>query len=394
MSIYIQLSFIFNNLKHSFMKKSLLISCLALAASSIFAQSEILRSIVPDDEHEYDIFTYDENNRYIRHDHDDVYGYIYFDSLTYNALGQIEEDATYQDLDYSGNYILVTKCLYGYDEQGNLAWRDNYNSFGSAELTQSAHIFWTYDEQGRKLSENQCWADDPENPFMTIVYTYNEAGQLISATESMVDFWDPSVFEEVGVTEYTYDEQGRLASDAYSYINWGSKELASTEYYTYDELGNIVESVLKYPSGSIDNRHEFDYDTTVSAKDVIYPLSNEFKVGYNFGLVSKRLEERVYKTDQDNGNLELAYVSSYNYATAAVGIRSIIAGNSVFFNADTKVLNVGGDCMVRVFNMNGHVALSTTARGTANLSSLAPGVYIASVKAAGHEASYTKFVVR
>lgn len=377
------------------MTKSLLLSCLALVATTSLAQSQRLVSIVPDDEHEYDVFSYDEQNRYQRHDHEDVYGYLYYDTLTYNALGQIEEDATYQDLDYSGNYVLVTKCKYGYDEQGNLAWRDNYNSFGSAELTQSAHIYWTYDEQGRKLSENQCWADDPENPFMVIEYAYNEAGQLVKATESMVDFWDPSAFEEVGMTEYTYDEKGRLASDAYSYINWGEKELSSTEYYTYDDDNNLIESKLQYPSGSIDNRHEFDYDTTVPASEVIYPQSNEFKVAYNFGLASKRLAERVFKTNQDNGELELAYINNYAYGEAVVGLQAIGgASQAIYFDAEAKVLNVGGDCMVRVFGINGQVAWSGSVRGAADLKSLAPGVYVAGVKAAGQQAGYAKFVVR
>ena len=29
----------------------------------------------------------------------------------------------------------MAKCTYGYDKNGNVEWRDNYNSFGSDELS-------------------------------------------------------------------------------------------------------------------------------------------------------------------------------------------------------------------------------------------------------------------
>ena len=188
------------------MKKTLLLlGAAALFSSAASAQSTRLASIYSNDEYEFTLFGYDDQGRFNRVERHDYNGSIYYDSLVFNDKSQIEVDYAFQNRDNDEGYKLMAKCTYGYDKNGNVEWRDNYNSFGSDGLSQSAHIVYTYDAKNRMTRQAQYWANDYENPFAIITYTYNELGQHITTVESYSDFFDPSVFTEANKNVYEYN---------------------------------------------------------------------------------------------------------------------------------------------------------------------------------------------
>ena len=208
------------------MKKTLLLlGAAALFSSAASAQSTRLASIYSNDGYEFTLFGYDDQGRFNRVERHDYNGSIYYDSLVFNDKSQIEVDYAFQNRDNDEGYKLMAKCTYGYDKNGNVEWRDNYNSFGSDELSQSAHIVYTYDAKNRMTRHAQYCANDYENPFAIITYTYNELGQHITTVESYSDFFDPSVFTEANKNVYEYNAKGQITNIKRYSVNEGRLSL-------------------------------------------------------------------------------------------------------------------------------------------------------------------------
>lgn len=385
------------------MKKSLLLLCGTCFVAAASAQTQKLVSIIADDEMESETFTYDDENRLVSYLHLEDFGdgINYLETYTYNELGQIVEDATQQDMGESNNpadWRLVTKCTYTYNAQGLLATRDNFNSFGGA-LEQSAHIWYDYDAQGRLIKESQAWAYKPDSPFMIVEYNYDEQGRLLSTIESSEDWYNPGSFEESGMLENTYNEQGLLASSKYYYLGFGDPWLAENNVYTYDEAGNIIQGETLTASGDLKSRSVYTYDTSVPASDLILPETHEFELHHSFGINNMRTSEEVWMGNDWEDEPVLAYTLVYGYEqTTTVGLRHVAETAGMTFDADSKTLTVlsgRGAASVRVMNQSGQtIMIANTQQGRADLSSLAAGIYVVSVKCPGMAAQHQKLVIR
>ena len=88
--------------------------------------------------------------------------------------------------------------------------------------------------KNRMTRQAQYWANDYENPFAIITYTYNELGQHITTVESYSDFFDPSVFTEANKNVYEYNAKGQITNIKRYSVNEGQYELANTEEFDYD----------------------------------------------------------------------------------------------------------------------------------------------------------------
>lgn len=380
------------------MKKLLLLFSVALlSTATASAQSSRLKSITSSDDYIHFEYTYDDKGRFSKVYREDFGGTTYNDTLCYNAKSQIEFDITYQYFEDDDKFKLVSKCCYGYDDNGNVAWRDNYNSFGGSELSQSAHITYDYDADNHMIKQSQYWSFDLDNPFAIIEYTYNEAGQHVSTSEKYADFYNPSSFEKSGKTEYTYNDLGQLVNVKYYSIYQGETTLNNTEEYDYDELGNVKEH-RSVAANHVTAKNVYRYDADVPASEVLYPVSNEYNIGLTFELNNKLTEEDVYADANNDGGDDVvyAYTNTYSYEPCGTADVSWVKGHAPFVDVNGKVLNLGGDsnCSVWVYGQGGKLVLSLNAHGTADLSALPAGIYIAKVKEFNGEASYHKFLIK
>lgn len=95
----------------------------------------------------------------------------------------------------------------------------------------------------------------------------------------------------------------------------------------------------------------------------------------------------------------LAYTLVYGYEqTTTVGLRHVTETAGMTFDAASKTLTVlsgRGAASVRVMNQSGQtVMIANTQQGRADLSSLAAGIYVVSVKCPGMAAQHQKLVIR
>lgn len=377
------------------MKKNLLaLGMAAFLCSSASAQSYRLCTIASDDDIEVEHFAYDDKGRFNRVHHEDQQ-IVYYDTLAYNDKNQIEVDYAYQDRQRDGNYAITSKCCYGYDEAGNMAWRDNYNSYGG-ELTQSARITYEY-AKGHLVCQRQYWAFDLDNPFAVIDYVYNDAWQLTAHYVKYADFFDPSAFEESSKAEYEYDQQGQLVKLSFYNVDEGEYVLANTEEYDYDALGNVTEVRSRTDHG-VNSRNVFHYDTSVDGSQILYPGSHEYNIGLTLGLKSKLTAQDVYikDADDDTGEPVFAYTRHYSYEPCGTSKVATLASREDWVDARAKVVHLGSDapCTVSVYGRDGKLVLSLNARGTADLSTLPAGMYIVSVRGLGGAASHHKVVLQ
>lgn len=380
------------------MKKTLLLlGAAALFSSAASAQSTRLASIYSNDEYEFTLFGYDDQGRFNRVERHDYNGSIYYDSLVFNDKSQIEVDYAFQNRDNDEGYKLMAKCTYGYDKNGNVEWRDNYNSFGSDELSQSAHIVYTYDAKNRMTRQAQYWANDYENPFAIITYTYNELGQHITTVESYSDFFDPSVFTEANKNVYEYNAKGQITNIKRYSVNEGQYELANTEEFDYDDLGNVTEDRIVV-SSRIVAKNVYRYNTSVDASDIYYPASHEYNIGRTFGVNSQLEEEDIY-ADADDDDVDeaiYAYTLIYHYEANDPNKVEQVTSTKAYVDANAKEIHFGGDvtCVVSIYGQDGKLVLNTSARGKADLSTLPAGMYIARVQGVGTVPSFHKFVIK
>lgn len=368
-----------------------------LASVSVSAQSCRLKSVTSSDDYIHLAYSYDANGRFSRIHRDELGGTTYYDTLYYNAKDQIDSDLTYQYFNDDDAYRLVSKCCYGYDDNGNVVWRDNYNSLGGTELQQSAHIVYTYDDANHMLKQAQYWAFDLNNPFAVIEYTYNEDGQLTVASERYADFATPTLLKEECRVEYEYDQKGQMVRSCNYSIENGEASLTTSNEYDYDELGNVVEHRVVLGS-SVTAKNVYRYDASVPASEVLYPVSHEYNIGLTFGLNSKLVEEDVYADDDNDDVVQAvyAYTNTYSYETCGTSGIQQATTPAVWVDANDKVLHLvnGGSCDVRVYGQGGTLVLSLRAKGSADLSTLPAGIYFAKVKDASGVAYYQKFLIR
>lgn len=390
------------------MKRALLLTSFGLflltSASAQEMQIQRLSAIDSDDGMESEIFIYNDDNTpqgYYHYIENDVSS-SYYVEYAYDDQRRIIEDKTLQDIYGTGDINdmkTVCKCTYTYNEQGLLATRDNFNSAGSV-LRQSAHIVYSYDDAGRLVTEEQFWANRPSSAFAIFKYYYDDKGLLIERKETTEDAFAQGSYIDSGKTIYTYDEEGTLLSTKYYYLSSDNvPKLSETEHLIYDEAGNIAKSERVTGSGVIKSRAIYSYDNSVEASQVVLPKSIEYELPHAKGIMTKRTQEEVWMIDNNTDKLALAYILEYYYEdVAASGLSQMIERQAMtYFDSESKCLHTTGrgNADVRVIGRNGATLyLTTTVNGRADLSSLAPGIYIVSIKHAGQNATYQKFVVR
>lgn len=173
----------------------------------------------------------------------------YYHEYTWDENGNIVKRYTEEHVEGDA---LAPRTTYTYDENGKLL--ESVEDYGSGTSTYT----YTYDEEGRLLSE-VC---DHIFDFTGVrEYTYNENGTI--ATETSKD-WEGN---GTGTSTYVYDESGQNVIE----IDWVSDASSwSTTYsYTFDAAGNIIETYISYGNALGNRRYTYDADGHELSKEDI-----------------------------------------------------------------------------------------------------------------------------
>lgn len=162
------------------------------------------------------------------------------------------DDSKYEDYSHRKEYT--------YDEKGNLL---QYLQFTDSKITDT--INYTYDANGNLIKKTRTPLSGGSS---TWEYTYNEAGLLIKEV-STYNTGKPQTYEytydkngnlikktriyfsnsnekRTSFTDYTYDVNGNRIKEVY--VNFKNEQIGITEY-TYDEYGILIHQFTSEPSG-------------------------------------------------------------------------------------------------------------------------------------------------
>lgn len=220
---------------------------------------------------------YDENNdikswkEYRYNDQD-----MTVESYRYDAAGTLLE---YSIEEYDTNDNLLSSTCY--DENGNMAsqYTHTYDEL-QREVTDSMYLvdetgeitntLWEniYDEQGNLI---RVLEHEDGRTYVAEENTYNDAGKRIRS----VAYPDSDGFgNPISVSEYTYDEDGRLIIQSTDYNIIYSN---MTTEYEYDQEGNIAREIT-YEDGEafFDYSYKYDSDGNLLEEiDTYYQNGNE-----------------------------------------------------------------------------------------------------------------------
>lgn len=370
----------------------------AAVACCAGAQTHRLSSVTSDSGLEEYRYFYDSSNRL-----DSTWAYFvsgeeYYstDKYIYDENGRLTEVKGYQLID--GEYKYINHIYYGYDDNGNLVKRTNYNfdPFGSGEFILGGVYEYLYDENGRMTTRNAYFDEEQTDLFEIGRFTYNSNGQ--KETESYYSVLWEGEEEFSSAIRYVYREDGTLQEKVFQifdYETMGPMDFGG-ETFTYDNDGDISMWV-KYSSSPEEPSEKgmYTYDKELALKDVVLPLNNEDKNDITDNSVHAMVSDTVYKTDMVTGVLGFFDIFHYNYTKLEdIAVSSVVSDAALHVFVDASghlVLNGGGNSgMVRIYDMSGHPVMSVRcgAEG-ADVSSLPAGVYCVT-----SDAGAAKFVKR
>lgn len=120
----------------------------------------------------------------------------------YNEAGQLAETTWQFDSSWQGN--TAGHIVYTYDEAGNMIRQEE--DTGDLQTV----IDCVYDEHGNAITQTTS-APGGEPDVSTYSYEYNDQGLMISQTYDITQPWG----RFTGTYTYEYDEQGRLTRESY-----------------------------------------------------------------------------------------------------------------------------------------------------------------------------------
>ena len=386
---------------------------------------------------------------------------------TYNSMGLVQTvnvmgiDVKTYSYDSKGRLVSRTDANgnsteYGYTDGNQLASITDeigsyvnitYNSNGkplSATNGDGTVSTYVYDADGRCTSRSVSYTEDGENKQITISYTYDEAGRVISTVDS-----DGNVItteynaagkpvvetnKNGGQTRYTYDKLGNVSritypdgtSESFTYDKNGNNITAvdragRTATMTYDKVGNLLsktyssgaEKTYKYDSNyrlieetaSNGGVKRYEYDGIGRNTAVIDALGNRTEYTYTAQSNIATLKDakgNVYKyTYDNNGNLikteypdGTASSSEYNERGLIVG-KTDQNGNTQSYEYDklnrlSSVTDAMGGKTTYEYDEIGNLIRQTDSNGNATNNSYdEKGRLIKSVNAMGQTAEYT-----
>ena len=284
----------------------------------------------------------------------------------------------------NGSWVNVYYCDYTYNAQGLLATRKNYNLWqGSYQL--GGTYYFSYNNQGQLIEKRLDFAG---GDFDKTVYTYQN-NLLVNTLYSYANGfggWDP--YER---WTFEYDNNGLIQSSNGEVFEDGAWALSGYETYEYYEDGNVYKYSSFNAAGRELKRRELEYESR-NVADTYIPSTPEEEAPDVYANTKLYDLEHYYAVDVD---LVLQYVCDYYYEYDNFsGITNVPAVKlSVYPNPATRMVTIegqDGDCIVRLFDLNGRMVKMQRVEGTSysmDLSGIAAGNYIIRVDGATPRAS-------
>ncbi|MEO8611410.1 MAG: RHS repeat-associated core domain-containing protein [Chloroflexota bacterium] len=215
-------------------------------------------------------------------------------SFSYNLSGDSVDTLSYS-IDAQGR-----KTEYAYDDSNNPRQPTSVKVFDLDDTTVLRWQAFTYDSNGRTLTEKLLDPADPfGSPIQQVTREYYDAGAGFGLLWKVTQ-------EDIGgsddvVTTYTYDLLGRVIKTQQT-SNFGSCEFS---YTVYDAAGNMVATICNYDPGE-------DPDPTTAAEAVALYDSNEPDKNQVTTFVYDAVGRRVQTTANAGADFEQTTLTVYD----------------------------------------------------------------------------------
>lgn len=396
------------------MKKTILfIACISLLGS-VFAQRSAVRdwsrqtnfrpvekqlskgelqlrlsSVVSSDDFERSGFTYDENHRLIA-EHDFYRGeYDVIDSLHYDENGHMVLLSGWQLL--NGTRKNVYYINYGYNEQGLISSRENYNFYsGNWEL--GGIYNYTYNEAGQIIRSELTLGGEL---FQRVTYQYEDGNLVVELWEDK-DFLNGGGFSLSEVLHYYY-ENGKNTLILDSILGDFAWELNDRYTYAYDANGNMTEYHKYDHSGLETERRVYEYDNRLLENCLMPSHPELFVRPITYTNRNLYIRESYWMADVDH---VLQYLCDYLYNYKDINEVGVVSAEkeslSVYPNPTSSMIAFSGlneSVEAVVYDAMGREAMRQSVSGSSNsinVSQLRGGVYIVRLS----DGRSTRFVIK
>lgn len=240
-----------------------------------------------------------------------VRAFAYADGLL-RATGDWHVETTWMlkwETSYDGAGTQFERIAYGaYDPFGNLLDETRWSG-----MNMQSQTYYTYDytvQESGRLVLSETYATLTGEPILDSVteYTYDDAGRLARSVWYGVDGGESSM-------DYAYDEAGRLVLRTVGSAGWGVEDgVAYTDAYTYDELGRQTSWTMRGADGSVWAYVEYYY--TSDAADALPAANSDWDTfAYEYDENGLLVTEVRYGEDGS-----LAGWTEYEYAALEVRV--------------------------------------------------------------------------
>ena len=359
--------------------------CVLAALSCGISNAQTMRQVekTSDNNRNYFHYSYNENNKV-----DSIYQEITADQysaytlFTYDENGNNVKQERYQMTSQMDDYMFTDYVNYTYDGD-RIICRKNYNIDmwgGTNDFLLGGVYIYEYNMDNQLAKRSLYWDEDETRLYETIVYEYNNKGQLMSDVRSTEQFgmWMDD-FREV----YEYDTEGRLSKIIFYSLDYTTGNLAESSHRTfkYDEKGNLVEMLDILTDGAISEKHEYCHDTEIESSNTIFPVNIDDKEILYTASKNVVTEDIAHMRDVKSG--ELVYVDTERWIYEENDNLGLNAVNS---NNDMNILSMNGNVLelgnvangenVRIYDVSGKIVNSANYSDGINISNLSKGVYM------------------
>ncbi len=264
-----------------------------------------------------------------------------------NAMGINAMTVTY---DSKGNTTSTTDALgndinYEYDSKGqlksvtdeigtymNMTYDSDGNALTATNGAGTTAVF-DYDTDGNCTSKTLTYTSDGMQKTVTETYSYDNAGNLISITDS-----------DGNITMTEYNSMGK--------VSCATDEKGRKTTYDYDDFGNLIK--ISYPDGTTES---FTYDregNNLTATD---------RMGRTVTMTYDKVGNLLSKTYPNGAKTTYTYDRNYNLVseTSASGGTTSYTYDKIGRN--TSITDALGNCTTFAYNSKSQLAIMTDAKG-------------------------------